>query len=150
MYQDLIRLLENVNASAALLVELDFLHINATRDLEAARAVFDQALESGSTGWPYAVTGEAPEAALDTANTSQSEVLYRLFRESADRKRKRELLGAVEGLHAAPRAGRAANLEHRSAVLADRPRPDVSQTGSGREVSPDAAERRRLLRGGTQ
>ncbi|KAF4811691.1 hypothetical protein CGCSCA5_v009622 [Colletotrichum siamense] len=129
MYPDSIRLLEQVNASAPLLVELGFLHINATRDLEAARAVFDQALDSGSTGWPYAVAGEALEATLDTANTFQSEVLYRLFRESADRKRKRELLGAVEGLHAAPRPGRAADLEHCSAVSPGRPRPDVSQTG---------------------
>ncbi|KAI8173982.1 hypothetical protein K4K48_009451 [Colletotrichum sp. SAR 10_66] len=92
MCPDSIRLLEQVNASAPLLDELGFLHVNATRDPEAARTVFDQALESGSTGWPYAVAGEALEATLDTANTFQSEVLYRLFRESADRKRKRELL----------------------------------------------------------
>ncbi|KAF4890773.1 hypothetical protein CGCVW01_v014359 [Colletotrichum viniferum] len=50
MYQNSIRLLENVNASAPLIVELGFLHINATRDLEAARTVFDQALDSGSPG----------------------------------------------------------------------------------------------------
>ncbi|KAJ3953960.1 hypothetical protein N0V92_009550 [Colletotrichum tropicale] len=98
MYQDSIRLLEDVSAFAPLLVELGFLHMNATRDLEAARAVFDQTLDSGSTSWPYAVTGETPEATLDTANSFQSEVLYRLFRESADVKRKRELLGVVEGL----------------------------------------------------
>ncbi|KAF3801822.1 hypothetical protein GCG54_00015042 [Colletotrichum gloeosporioides] len=103
MYQDLIRLLENVNASAPLLIELGFPHINATKDLEAARTVFDQALDSGSTGWPYAVTGEAPEATLDTANTFQSEVLYRLFPESADVKRKRKLL-EVEGLLMRPLA----------------------------------------------
>ncbi|KAL3299891.1 NACHT and TPR domain-containing protein [Colletotrichum asianum] len=84
MYQESIRLLENVNAFAPLLVELGYLHINATRDLEAARTVFDQALDSGSTGWP--------------------EVLYRLSRESADVKRKRELLGAVEGLLIRPLA----------------------------------------------
>uniref|UniRef100_L2FI30 Uncharacterized protein n=1 Tax=Colletotrichum fructicola (strain Nara gc5) TaxID=1213859 RepID=L2FI30_COLFN len=95
MYQDSIRLLENVNASAPFLVELGFLHINVTRDPEAARAVFDQALDSGSTGWPYAVMGEAPEATLDTADTFH---LYRLFRESADVKRKRQLLAAIEGL----------------------------------------------------
>ncbi|KAJ0268646.1 hypothetical protein COL940_013197 [Colletotrichum noveboracense] len=98
MYQDSIRLLDNVNASAPFLVELGFLHINVTRDPEAARAVFDQALDSGSTGWPYAVMGEAPEATLDTADTFQSEILYRLFRESADVKRKRQLLAAIEGL----------------------------------------------------
>ncbi|KAI8169079.1 hypothetical protein K4K54_010005 [Colletotrichum sp. SAR 10_86] len=69
MYQDSIRLLDNVNAFAPLLVELGLLHINVTRDLEAARPVFDQALDSGSTGWSYAVMGEAPEATLDTANT---------------------------------------------------------------------------------
>ncbi|KAI8248776.1 hypothetical protein K4K56_010695 [Colletotrichum sp. SAR 10_98] len=52
MYQDSIRLLNNVNASGPLLVEFGFLHINSTRDLEAARTVFDQALNSESTGWP--------------------------------------------------------------------------------------------------
>lgn len=36
MYQDSIRLLENVNASGPLLVELGFLHIKVTRDLEGA------------------------------------------------------------------------------------------------------------------
>ncbi|EQB44329.1 hypothetical protein CGLO_16937 [Colletotrichum gloeosporioides Cg-14] len=104
MYQHSISLLENVNASAPLLVELDFLQINSTRDLEAARTVFDQALDSGSTGWSYPVTGEAPEATLDTANTFQSEVLYLLFRESADVQRNRELLAAVEGLLMRPHA----------------------------------------------
>ncbi|KAI8264264.1 hypothetical protein K4K58_012411 [Colletotrichum sp. SAR11_239] len=104
MYQDSIRLLDNVNASAPFLVELGFLHIDVTRDPEAARTVFDQALDSGSTGWSYAVTGESPEATLDTANTFQSEVLYRLFRGTSDVKRKRELLGEVERLLIRPLA----------------------------------------------
>lgn len=50
------------------------------------------------------MTSEPPEATLDTANTFQSEVLYRLFRGTSDVKRKRELLGEVEGLLIRPLA----------------------------------------------
>ncbi|GKT41472.1 uncharacterized protein ColSpa_01653 [Colletotrichum spaethianum] len=52
MYLESIKYLENVNAAAPLKIDLALAYQHVKGDLEAARQVLDEVLDSGSTGWP--------------------------------------------------------------------------------------------------
>ncbi|KAM5378662.1 hypothetical protein ACJZ2D_004461 [Fusarium nematophilum] len=104
MYEESIKYLDNVNAAAPLRCDLALFHLEVGNDPETARKVLDEVLDSGSTGWPYAVTDELPETTLERAINSQTEVLYLLFGQSRDPEVKSGLLQAVEGLMARPLA----------------------------------------------
>ncbi|KAL6365743.1 hypothetical protein LRP88_00318 [Fusarium phalaenopsidis] len=98
MYEESIKYLDNVNAGAPLRCDLAVAHLEVHDDPAAARKVLDEVLDSGSTGWPYAVTDEPPESTLQRAVGHQSEMIYRLFRQSCDPEVKRELLESLEGV----------------------------------------------------
>ncbi|RTE79591.1 hypothetical protein BHE90_005917 [Fusarium euwallaceae] len=102
MYEESIKYLDNVNAAAPLRCDLAIAHLEVHDDPAAARKVLDEVLDSGSTGWPYAVTDELPESTLERAIGHQSEMIYRLFRQSRDPEEKRELLESLEGLLTRP------------------------------------------------
>lgn len=102
MYEESIKYLDNVNAAAPLRCDLASAHLEVHDDPAAARKVLDEVLDSGSTGWPYAVTDELPETTLERTIGYQSEILYRLFRQSRDPEAKRELLESLEGLLTRP------------------------------------------------
>lgn len=104
IYEDAIRYLDNVGAAAPLRCDLAYFHLEVSQDLEKARIVIDEALDSGSTGWPYAVTEEYPGTTLERAIQLQSDILNRLFMKSNDPVAKAELLEAVKGLLMRPLA----------------------------------------------
>ncbi|KAM0418624.1 hypothetical protein ACHAPT_012427 [Fusarium lateritium] len=104
IYEESIKYLDNVNAASPLRCDLALAHLEVRDDPEAARKVLDEVLDSGSTGWPYAVTDEQPESTLEQAIGHQSEVLYHLFRQSRDPEVKKELLESLEGLLTRPLA----------------------------------------------
>ncbi|KAF7553457.1 hypothetical protein G7Z17_g3613 [Cylindrodendrum hubeiense] len=104
MLEDAIRYLDNVGAAAPLRCDLAIFHIEVSGDLEQARKVLDEALDSNSTGWEYAVTEEYPASTLDFAINLQSDVLNRLFMKSSDPVVKAGLLEAVKGLITRPLA----------------------------------------------
>lgn len=98
VYEESIKYLDNVNAAAPLRCDLAVAHLEVHDDPAAARKVLDEVLDSGSAGWPYAVTDELPYMTLGKAVSLQSEMIYRLFRESRDPEVKRELLESLEGI----------------------------------------------------
>ncbi|KAH7136344.1 hypothetical protein EDB81DRAFT_693393 [Dactylonectria macrodidyma] len=98
IYEEAIRYLDNVNAAAPLRNDLARFHLEVTGDLEQARKVLDETLDSSSTGWPYAVTDEYPATTLETAIYAQTDVLNRLFLQSTDPVFKAELFEALKGL----------------------------------------------------
>ncbi|KAH6891532.1 hypothetical protein B0T10DRAFT_605777 [Thelonectria olida] len=104
MYEDSIRYLDNVGGGAPLRCDLALVHLEVCENLEQARKVLDEVLDSSSTGWPYAVTEEYPESTLQRAIDIQTDILYTLFRQSTDQAIKAELLEAVEGLLTRPLA----------------------------------------------
>ncbi|KAI5461781.1 hypothetical protein BGZ63DRAFT_386632 [Mariannaea sp. PMI_226] len=104
MYQDSIRYLDNVNASAPLRCDLAQAYMEVCDNLEETRKALDEVLSSNSAGWPYAVTEEYPDTVLERAICMQTDVLYAIFSQSADYGVKAELLGAVEGLLTRPLA----------------------------------------------
>ncbi|KAF4971548.1 hypothetical protein FZEAL_9832 [Fusarium zealandicum] len=104
MYEQSIQYLDNVNAAAPIRCELALVHLEVLQETETARKVLDEVLDSGSTGYPYAVTDCYPDALLGHIIGYQSDVLYRLFRQSQDREVKAQLLQAVEGLLTRPLA----------------------------------------------
>ncbi|KAF5003633.1 hypothetical protein FDECE_9839 [Fusarium decemcellulare] len=101
-YEESIKYLDNVNAAAPLRCDLAAFHIEVRDDPETARKVLDEVLDSSSTGWPYAVTNELPTVVLERAIGEQSNILYRLFRESSDPEAKHELLQSLEGVLTRP------------------------------------------------
>ncbi|KAK7424652.1 hypothetical protein QQZ08_008535 [Neonectria magnoliae] len=104
MYEEGIRYLDNVNAAAPLRCDLASLYFEVLGDLDQTRKVLDEVLDSGSTGWPYAVTDEYPDSTLQRAIDMQTDVLFRLFSQSSDPAVKTELLEAVKGLLTRPLA----------------------------------------------
>lgn len=104
MYKEAIAYLDNVNAGAPLRLRLAHVYLEVTEDLENARKTLDEVLDSGSTGWPYAITDEAPDITLEDTLQLQSDVLFRMFRASSDPKVKQELLDAAKGLVTRPLA----------------------------------------------
>jgi tetratricopeptide (TPR) repeat protein len=104
VYEEAIKYLDNVNAGAPLRLWLVKLYLHVTEDLERARKALDEIFGSTSTGWPYAVTDEAPDYTLEEALSVQSNVMFQLFMASSDPVVKRELLESAKGLTTRPLA----------------------------------------------
>ncbi|KAJ3949017.1 uncharacterized protein N0V96_000125 [Colletotrichum fioriniae] len=104
LYLDSIQYLENVNAAAPLRIDLSLLYQHVTGDIEAARLALDEVLDSGSTGYPYAITDASPDYTVTRAVDGYSELLYGIFRSSHEPKHKTELLTTIQGLLSRPLA----------------------------------------------
>ncbi|KAF7563389.1 hypothetical protein G7046_g719 [Stylonectria norvegica] len=103
-YKEAIGYLDNVNAGAPLRCDLAQVYLQVSEDLDKARQVLDEVLDSSSTGWPYAVTEELPDFILERAIDLQTDVLFRLFKKSRDPMVKKELLDAAKGVLTRPLA----------------------------------------------
>jgi tetratricopeptide (TPR) repeat protein len=103
-YEESIQYLDNVNAGAPLRNELALMYLESCDDLESARHVLDEVLDSHSSGWPYAVTDESPDITLEKTVLLQSNVLFRLFCRARDPTVKQELFDAAKGVMARPLA----------------------------------------------
>ncbi|KXH68812.1 hypothetical protein CSAL01_00080 [Colletotrichum salicis] len=97
-YLDSIQYLDNVNAAAPLRMDLSLFYQHVIGNIEAARLALDEVLDSGSTGYPYAITDSSPDYTVTRAVDNYSALLYGIFRSSHDPKQKTELLTTVEGL----------------------------------------------------
>lgn len=104
MYEDAIAYLDNVNAGAPLRDNLAYLYFQVCEDLEQARKILGEVLDSSSNGWPYPVTDETPEYILENAVGGMTDILYRLFTQSNDPVVKRQLLEEAEALTSRPLA----------------------------------------------
>lgn len=104
VYADSIQFLDNVNAGAPLRCDLAIFYLRVLDDPENARRIVDQVLDSSSTGWPYAVTNSDADGVLGRAVVLQSDILYRLFRETSDPAVKEKLYEATENLLMRPLA----------------------------------------------
>ncbi|KAK1676525.1 hypothetical protein BDP55DRAFT_550677 [Colletotrichum godetiae] len=98
MYLDSIQYLDNVNAAAPLRIDLSLFYQHVIGNIKAARQALDEVLDSGSTGYPYAITDSSPDYTVTRAVDNYSALLYGIFRSSHDPKHKTELLTTVEGL----------------------------------------------------
>ncbi|CAM1507730.1 Fc.00g045780.m01.CDS01 [Cosmosporella sp. VM-42] len=104
IYKEVIGYLDNVNAGAPLRIDLSKVYLQVCGDLDQTRKTLDEVLDSSSMGWPYAVTEELPEDTLGTTINMQTDVLFRLFKESRDPVVKKKLLEEVKGLVTRPLA----------------------------------------------
>lgn len=103
-YEEGIKYLDNVDAGAPLRCALSRVFSQGLQDLERAKRVLDEALDSGSTGWPYAVTDEHPDELLLEVMDSLTYIMYEMFRKSKDPIEKQKLLDEVVGLANRPLA----------------------------------------------
>ncbi|KAL7788360.1 hypothetical protein V8C37DRAFT_388324 [Trichoderma ceciliae] len=104
MYEESIKYLDNVQAGAPLRIDLAYFYLLACDDAQKVRQVTDEVLDSRSSGWRYAVTGDYPDYTLETAVELQSQAHYILFRDSDDPAVMNELLKAQQSLLTRPLA----------------------------------------------
>ncbi|KAI1626267.1 hypothetical protein EDD37DRAFT_607841 [Exophiala viscosa] len=97
-YEEVIKLLANLRAAPPLQYQLVVAHWKVRGDLDAARELLNEVLDSKTTGIPYSFTNEDPSMTLVTTTLLMSEIIYEQFRRSADPARKTELFAEVKAL----------------------------------------------------
>jgi tetratricopeptide (TPR) repeat protein len=103
-YENAIKYLDNVDAGAPFRCALSRVFSEARGDLERAKALLDEVLDSGSTGWPYAVTDQSADDVLEEAMRLLTGIIYTMFCESKDPVKKQKLLDEARGLTSRPLA----------------------------------------------
>lgn len=98
VYEEAIRHLDNFNAAAPLRYELANAYIYIFGDMEGARRVLDEVLDSRSTGQSYKFSNGSPRYRLYRTVNLQWHVLLELFVKSSDPAVKSGLLKAADGL----------------------------------------------------
>ena len=104
MYEEAIRYLDNVGSGAPLRCDLALFYVQVYEDIEKARKVLHEVLDSSSTGWAYAITEQIPEIILEKALNSQTDILSRLFKRSCNPVVKKQLLEEAKNLTTRPLA----------------------------------------------
>ncbi|RBR06164.1 uncharacterized protein FIESC28_11179 [Fusarium coffeatum] len=104
VYEDAIKHLDNVKASAPIQVELALFHWQVRNDPQTASKVLDQVLESGSNLWLYAITNANPIDILGRAVTYQCDIAWKFFQESSDPEFKATLLESIRTILSRPLA----------------------------------------------
>ncbi|KAL7920644.1 hypothetical protein ACQKWADRAFT_298070 [Trichoderma austrokoningii] len=97
-YKDAIQFLDRLNAGAPMRLELAVTYFRVAGDLENSRKCLDEIFASTSNGEEYSITDEEPQATLQRAVNTMSDVLYEIFRGSRDPGVKAEALTALKGL----------------------------------------------------
>lgn len=103
-YEDAIKYLDNVDAGAPFRCALSRIFSEARGDLERAKTLLDEVLDSGSTGWPYAVTDQSADDVLEEAMRLWTGIIYTMFCDSKDPNKKQKLLDEALGLTSRPLA----------------------------------------------
>ncbi|KAI9151987.1 Short-chain dehydrogenase/reductase sthC [Paramyrothecium foliicola] len=102
VYEQSIKYLDNLNASAPLRVDLASAYKEVIGDLPAARKVLEEVFNLHSDGWPYPVTEEEPQNMLQKALVLMTDVLFHQFFTSRDPKVKNEAFVALKDLTKTP------------------------------------------------
>lgn len=84
VYQEVIDLLDRIDASAPIKCQLATAKWKVCGDIEVAKSVFNEVLDKPSTGKQYALTNENPEDILLWATSSMSSLNYEQFRYARD------------------------------------------------------------------
>ncbi|RDW63670.1 hypothetical protein BP6252_11215 [Coleophoma cylindrospora] len=121
-YEEVIQHLDQFNAGAPLRSELVLAHKEVRKDLDAAKHVLNDILDSDSTGDLYAFTKADPSDVLYNTICDMSDIIYEQFRSTSDPKLKGTLLEEIKNLTQRNLAQEIASLKseltHHTVVIA--------------------------------
>ncbi|KAK3372728.1 hypothetical protein B0H63DRAFT_401878 [Podospora didyma] len=103
-YHEAIQYLDAFDASAPLQYNLATAYMSVLNDLDSARRMLDEVLDSTSTNSGYLLTNANPQLLLHLTTKLQASVLLELFTQSRDPTIKADLFSAVKGLSTRPLA----------------------------------------------
>ncbi|KAJ6567106.1 hypothetical protein B0H19DRAFT_1067341 [Mycena capillaripes] len=122
VYEEVIAFLDALDSGAPIRIQLASVHYFIRRDIDAARAILDEVLDSVTTGKLYAFTNEEPSVVLMQAVNFSADLIYEQFRSTGDRERKAQLLIEAHDLRQRPLAHSIRSpetvLTHQSITLA--------------------------------
>ncbi|KAJ7788151.1 hypothetical protein B0H14DRAFT_2628538 [Mycena olivaceomarginata] len=101
-YEETIRFLDQMDSGAPICFELSMLHYRVCGDLDAAKKILDEILDSKTDGNLYALTNDDPEPILIHAFNFLLGIIYEQFWSTGDRERKAHLLMEVRNLRQHP------------------------------------------------
>jgi tetratricopeptide (TPR) repeat protein len=121
-YDEVIKLLDNVDAAAPIRFHLAVTHWEVALDTEAAKTLLNETLDTSSSGDPFALTNEDPAYTLVCAVLFMSEIIYQQYRTTSDSSVKAQLYTEIKGLTKRPLAQSIASLKseltHHSLTIA--------------------------------
>ena len=103
-YDEVLKLLENVNAAAPVRFQLAIVKWYVGLDAEGAKSLLNETLDSTTSGESYAFTNEDPATTLVYATVMMTEIIYAQYRTTPDHARKAELYVELQGLTQRPLA----------------------------------------------
>lgn len=121
-YDEVIKLLDNLDAAPPIRFELALTHWRLTGDITTAKALMNETLDTSSSGYPYAFTDEDPAYELLCAVMLMSQVIYEEYRSTSEPSIKAQLYTEIKGLTKRPFAQSIAamksELMHHSLTIA--------------------------------
>jgi hypothetical protein len=110
-YDEVIKLLDNVDAAAPIRYQLAGTHFVVSLNMEPAKALMNDTLDTSSSGYPYALTNEDPAYTLVCAVVLMTEIIYHQFRTTSDSAVKAQLYTEIKSLTTRPMAQSIAPLK---------------------------------------
>ncbi|KAH8885431.1 hypothetical protein GQ53DRAFT_695857 [Thozetella sp. PMI_491] len=103
-YEEVIEMLDRVDAAAPIRLELAQAYWDVLFDAEKAKGLLDEVLKTNSTGYFWRFTNEDPVLTLTNALLYSTDIIYEEFRATSDRDSKAKLLAEAKGLMEKPLA----------------------------------------------
>ena len=103
-YEEVIKLLENLNAAAPIRFQLAIAHWFVGLNAEASKTLMDETLDTMSSGYLYALTNEDPAYTLVCATLLMTQIIYEQYRATSDSALKSQLYTEIKGLTTRPLA----------------------------------------------
>ncbi|KAM3425267.1 hypothetical protein BST61_g7215 [Cercospora zeina] len=121
IYEEVIKLLNTVDAAAPIRWELARAKWFINNDAEGAKALLDENLDTTSDGYPLKFTEEDPSTTLVEAVLLMTDIILEQYRVSSDRVVKAQLFDEIRGLTSRPLATSVAasksDLNHHTVVV---------------------------------
>ncbi|EXJ61521.1 hypothetical protein A1O7_01949 [Cladophialophora yegresii CBS 114405] len=110
-YDEVLKLLDTVAAAAPIRYHLAITHWEVGLDIEAAKALINETLDTSSDGYRFALTNEDPAYTLVCAVLFMSELIYEQYRTTSDPSVKAQLYAEIQSLTKRPLAQSVTSLK---------------------------------------
>jgi tetratricopeptide (TPR) repeat protein len=97
-YEEAIRSLDTVDSGAPLRVDLAEAHWRVRGDIDAAKELLNEVLDSRAPRWEYLFTAQEPSETLSVTMDMMADILFERFRDTADPDAKAAVLAEMESL----------------------------------------------------